>query len=197
MSEHLDKYHLNDLLNRLALSVGSRIEIGVLVRALDRPAIIPLLLALALMTFIPLACTPAGLLSTLLYWQLLSGKCYLPDRISHWPIPLNRLIAVADKLKWVDKTLGRVIGPYLSLLCHQQTLLKVHCAYGLACAIGTIIPFPGINYFFAPTLALLSLGLYFSNGLIVFISYCLFPLQGVALMKIALSINTWVSSKFS
>lgn len=193
----MERNHLQKLLGRLSLDIGSRVEIGVLVGALDKPAIIPLLLVLALMTFIPLACTPAGLLSLFLYWRLLRGKCNLPSGMSHWPLPLDRITRLANKLKWIDRIFGRLIVPLWTPLCQQTSLLKSHCIYGLVCAVGTLIPIPGLNYLFAPALLLLSLGLYFSNGVVVLLAYGILPLQQIALTKLLVTFIGWIGAKFS
>lgn len=177
--------HLLAFMSQLRADGKTHISMGALIAKCDKEILAPFLMALSLLTLIPLIATPAGLLSSLLYWQMLTAKTISPTSwLGRRPVSLNIVAGAIDRFNRFEDFLGPYIPSLWPRLCFEPILFNLHCCYGLLCSLGIIVPIPGINYLFGPSLLLLSLAFVHANGLLLLLTYGLFPALFLTARKI-------------
>ena len=182
MDEEKTEAHLLAFVKGLKTAGQSHVPMGTLITSCDQKTIFPLLLALSLLTLIPLIATPAGILSALFYWQMLTSKAISSSSwLGRRPVSLDVVSKAIDRFNRLERIWGSYFPTFLPKLCLNSTLFKLHACYGLFCSMGVITPIPGINYLFGPSLLFLSLALVHTNGLLILMTYLLLPIQGAAL----------------
>lgn len=182
MADKRVESHLVAFIKELKEAGNSHVSMATLIAKCDQSVIAPFLLALSLLTFIPLIATPAGLLSSLFYWHLLTAKTLSPiSWLGRQLISLELVTKAVGCFIRIENLLGPYIPALWQQLCFKPALFNLHCCYGLICSFGVIVPIPGINYLFGPSLLLLSLALVHANGLLALLTYVLLPIQSAAL----------------
>lgn len=172
---------IDELLQQLArVHPSGRVSLSSLAGAVDQHVAFPLLIALALMTLVPLLSTLAGILSVMVFTNLVKGgKFPLPKTLGQKQIPLSTFATWVRRSQRFQNAISKVFVPLWPRLCQSPFALRFHSVYGMGLSLGTVIPLPGVNYLFAPALLALTLALASGNAVLAILAYLL-PIVEIA-----------------